>query len=701
MRVHLVKLAVVSLVVLSAAVATPVAAQAAGTCGTSSSHTLCVTIPASTLQGEATVTVTNAPNSGVVIATWLPSGGPTTQLLYMYAPSPSTNDYSFVWPTEKYLDAAGTLRLQAGSTGSAPVEIAVTLSNGNANDFQHNPNDWTSYLPGPWTEATDPTILAVGDGPSNEATSNAVAARIAAIDPPLFLNLGDIYETGTFTEYRNAYGVSEIDRPGQGSLWGATADVTQPTLGNHEKVNIPAFTDYWHGRPLYTSFMFGGVLFLNLNSSQNMTSTKPMYQYAKSVITDPGAPACIVAFFHEPAVTSNTTVASNEVEMWTLLANNGVDLVLNGHQHNMVEYKPLDASFKAGTPNAHLVELVNGAGGHSIAGVTKVPPGARIAWSKGKTPGLLALTLEGAAGGNAATSIGWQWQDLSGAVLRSNSVSCGSGGNHAPVVNAGPDQQISLPSDATMQGSVTDDGLPNPPGALTTAWSQVSGPGIASFADASSPTTTVGFSAPGTYVLRLSADDGAAQSTDDATVDVIAGGTVTLNIPITQSPDDAEESETGTVGRASTQLELVDKGADRQTVGLRFMGVTVPAGATIQRAYVQFQVAQITTAPASLTIEGQAADNPSTFTTANFNISSRARTSTSANWVPASWPTVGEHGPDQRTEDLTPVVQELVNRAGWVSGNAMAFIVTGSGTRTAQSFNGTFAPILHIEYTTP
>ena len=54
-----------------------------------------------------------------------------------------------------------------------------------------------------------------------------------------------------------------------------------------------------------------------------------------------------------------------------------------------------------------------------------------------------------------------------------------------------------------MQGSVTDDGLPNPPATVTDTWSQVSGPGTATFTDASSPTTTVSFASAGTYVLRL------------------------------------------------------------------------------------------------------------------------------------------------------------------------------------------------------
>jgi hypothetical protein len=45
-------------------------------------------------------------------------------------------------------------------------------------------------------------------------------------------------------------------------------------------------------------------------------------------------------------------------------------------------------------------------------------------------------------------------------------------------------------------------------------------------------------------------------------------------------------------------------------------------------------------------------------------------------------------------------VQEIVDRPGWVSGDPLAFIVSGSGRRTAVAFNGgaALAPKLHIEY---
>src|SRR5207247_2119708 len=59
-----------------------------------------------------------------------------------------------------------------------------------------------------------------------------------------------------------------------------------------------------------------------------------------------------------------------------------------------------------------------------------------------------------------------------------------------------------------------------------------------------------------------------------------------------------------------------------------------------------------------------------------------------------------EAGPNQRTPDLGAVIQEIVSRPGWVSGNALVIIVTGNGHRTAYSWDGshTGAPLLHVEY---
>jgi hypothetical protein len=69
-----------------------------------------------------------------------------------------------------------------------------------------------------------------------------------------------------------------------------------------------------------------------------------------------------------------------------------------------------------------------------------------------------------------------------------------------------------------LDGTVSDDGLPRPPGALRTLWTVVSGSGTVTFADATAVDTTVIFSAAGTYVLRLTAQDGELSASDEITI---------------------------------------------------------------------------------------------------------------------------------------------------------------------------------------
>lgn len=46
------------------------------------------------------------------------------------------------------------------------------------------------------------------------------------------------------------------------------------------------------------------------------------------------------------------------------------------------------------------------------------------------------------------------------------------------------------------------------------------------------------------------------------------------------------------------------------------------------------------------------------------------------------------------------IVREIVARPGWSAGNALVVIITGTGKRTAEAFDGTFAPVLHVTYRT-
>ena len=95
--------------------------------------------------------------------------------------------------------------------------------------------------------------------------------------------------------------------------------------------------------------------------------------------------------------------------------------------------------------------------------------------------------------------------------------------NEAPVVNAGADQTVGILDQVNLDATVTDDGLPNPPAAVTTMWTQQSGPGTATFGNVNAIDTTVSFSAIGVYVLWLTADDSVLSAYDEVTISVSDG----------------------------------------------------------------------------------------------------------------------------------------------------------------------------------
>ena len=185
-----------------------------------------------------------------------------------------------------------------------------------------------------------------------------------------------------------------------------------------------------------------------------------------------------------------------------------------------------------------------------------------------------------------------------------------------------------------------------------------------------------------------------------APADIWAASPV-IDIRISTDWDDSEERVgSGSIDDGSSDLEL----SSWQLVGMRFPGIPIPQGSTITNAYIVFTTDEVTADPTSLSITMEDSDNPGTFTIADFDISSRPTIASSVAWndIPA-WNTVGASGYEQQTPDLTTLVQQMVDRPGWAPGNAMVFIITGSGDkRTAESYDGSSsqAPLLHIEYTT-
>jgi hypothetical protein len=124
---------------------------------------------------------------------------------------------------------------------------------------------------------------------------------------------------------------------------------------------------------------------------------------------------------------------------------------------------------------------------------------------------------------------------------------------------------------ADLAGVVSDvDGQ-----ALATGWTQVSGPGSVTFADAASPVTTANFTETGTYLLRLTADDGYAQTFDEVTV------TVTTEPEINNAPV-ANNGAVTTDQEAAVAITLTATDADADP--LTYAIVSGPTNGTLSGA---------------------------------------------------------------------------------------------------------------------
>jgi hypothetical protein len=173
-----------------------------------------------------------------------------------------------------------------------------------------------------------------------------------------------------------------------------------------------------------------------------------------------------------------------------------------------------------------------------------------------------------------------------------------------------------------------------------------------------------------------------------------------LNIPVAASEDDANQTSTPTtvINNANATVD-----ATNEHFGLRFRNVTIPNGATINSASLSVVPTASTFDEPLHVIAGFAHDDTPIFATSpTTNISDRALTTATVLWDSTD---LGADGTTRfNTPDLSAIVQEIVDRPGWVSGNALGFRITGNADalRDLNIFlfdNGSLIPEFDVDYT--
>jgi hypothetical protein len=254
----------------------------------------------------------------------------------------------------------------------------------------------------------------------------------------------------------------------------------------------------------------------------------------------------------------------------------------------------------------------------------------------------------------------------------------------------------------TISASVVAAPVFNPAGGTystaqsVTITSATSGASIRYTTNGTTPTSTTGTLYAGPVAIGATATLKAiaykSGSTDSSVTSATytistGGGSGSQSVTITVSSDDAKERTDTTSGTMNLTSSLpFGNAGSTYTIGLRFPGTTIPAGAVITSATIQFTAHAASSVATSLTIKGQKSTNAATFTTAGHDITVRPVTAASVAWSPAAWAD-SERAAAEKTPELKTIVQEIVNQSGWASGSPLVFTVSGTGDRSAEAMD--------------
>jgi hypothetical protein len=204
---------------------------------------------------------------------------------------------------------------------------------------------------------------------------DTTAKLVSALNPSAVLIAGDtVHGSATTEDYREQYDPT----------WGAFKARTFPAPGNHEycvltcadpqaaieKGYFAYFGDRAGpvGRGWY-SFDAGPWHVVSLNSECRLVpggcaAGSPQERWLRDDLAAHPS-ACTLAYFHRPRFTGgHEGEAPSLGPIWTTLHQAGVELVINGHQHQYERFAPQDPARRA-DPGGGITEIVAGTGGRS------------------------------------------------------------------------------------------------------------------------------------------------------------------------------------------------------------------------------------------------------------------------------------------------------------------------------------------------
>jgi hypothetical protein len=238
-------------------------------------------------------------------------------------------------------------------------------------------------------------LVAVGDiacGPGYQSVTpttcqQAATEQLAAsLNPKYVLAAGDlVYNSGTYTNFVKGYNPT----------WGLLKSITKPVPGNHEGGSGQAgYFQYFGAQatpldPTCVSACMGSYSFntgswhiaaVNTASCGEDGSTCSVAAQTAWLKADLQANTfkCKLVFLHHPLWSNGVAATATLKPLYQIMQDNGVDLVIAGHQHSYERFAPQNVSDGKASPTG-LTEIIAGTGGVNLQPVGSTPPANRVA----------------------------------------------------------------------------------------------------------------------------------------------------------------------------------------------------------------------------------------------------------------------------------------------------------------------------------
>jgi hypothetical protein len=241
--------------------------------------------------------------------------------------------------------------------------------------------------PGTGTPGQTAVLAGAGDiGMCGLQGAEATARLLDRIAGTIFTTGDHAYPSGSEGDFRTCYDPT----------WGRHRDRTRPTPGNHDYDTSGASPYYaYFGASAgpaglgYYSYMAGAWLIVALNSETDVRAGSPQVRWLEQALAQ-NRTRCAAAYWHRPLFSSGSHGNSPDVrDVWQVLYEAGVDVVVNGHEHFYERFAPQAPDGRL-DPRRGIRQFTVGTGGGPIT-----PAGALRANSEvtGTAWGVLVLTL--------------------------------------------------------------------------------------------------------------------------------------------------------------------------------------------------------------------------------------------------------------------------------------------------------------------